>query len=77
MYYEKEPWWSLASPWPGIAKEGLGQPKMCFKESYYPQTRLIYILLTIYIFILVYNMFSISSTLNLESFRLFFPSLST
>ena len=41
MYYGKKHWWSLASPWPGFAKEGLGQPKMFLKESYYPQIRLI------------------------------------
>ena len=26
---------------PGVAREGLGQPKMYLKESYYPQTKLI------------------------------------
>ena len=24
MYYEKEHWWSLASPWLGVARKGLG-----------------------------------------------------
>ena len=41
IYSEKEHWWSLTSPWPDIAKEGLGQPGMFLKESYYPQTKLI------------------------------------
>ena len=41
MYYEKEHWWSLASPWPGITKVGLHQLRMLLKESYYPQTRLV------------------------------------
>ena len=25
IYSEKEHWWSLVSPWPGVAREGLGQ----------------------------------------------------
>ena len=40
MYYGKEHLWSLVSPWPIVAKEGLGQPEMFLKECYYPQTRL-------------------------------------
>ena len=80
MYYEKEHWWSLAFPWPGVARKGLGQPGIFLKKSYYPQTRLIswnwFILCWLY-YILFYNMFSIFSTLNLISFHLLFPSLST
>ena len=79
MYYDKEHWCSLTSPWLGIARESLSQSGMFLKESYYPQARLIswdwFILCWLY-YILIYNLFSTSSSLNLVGFRLLLLSLS-